>query len=92
MEGNEMIKRIPKFQSIEEEREFWRTHEIVDYEPSLKRIRVSFPKPKKLISLRLENSQIRMLKAMAVQRGLGYQTLIRMWIQERLQREKKKSA
>ena len=83
------MRKIPKFKSEEEERKFWEAHEIVEYEPSLKEVRIRFPKPKKPISLRLERGQIRSLKAVAAQKGIGYQTLIRMWIQERLNREKK---
>jgi len=79
------MKKIPKFRSEEEERRFWKTHEIVSYEPALKKVKMIFPKPRKrLISLRLDEEQLSRLKALAAKKGIGYQTMIRIWIQERL--------
>ena len=83
-----MKKRIPKFRSLEEERKFWDTHSVTDFLDELKPITVSFAKPrKKLLSLRLETDQINSLKEAASRRGLGYLTLIRLWINERLSQE-----
>lgn len=79
------MKKIPKFKSEEEERRFWQTHEIVPYEPGLKKVKMTFPKPRKrLISLRLDEEQLVRLKEVASKKGIGYQTMIRIWIQERL--------
>ena len=79
------MKRIPKFKSEEEERRFWETHEIIPYEPGLKKVRITFSKPRKrLISLRLDETQLARLKELASKKGIGYQTMIRIWIQERL--------
>ncbi|MBI4436653.1 MAG: BrnA antitoxin family protein [Candidatus Omnitrophica bacterium] len=79
------MKKIPRFKSEEEERRFWETHEIVPYESSLKKVRMAFPKPRKrLISLRLDEEQLVRLKELASKKGIGYQTMIRIWIQERL--------
>ncbi|MFZ2937539.1 MAG: CopG family antitoxin [Candidatus Omnitrophota bacterium] len=82
------MKRIPKFKSLEEERKFWATHSITGYLDELKPVKVKFLKPKKkLISLRLETPQIQSLKEIASRKGLGYLSLIRYWINERLSKE-----
>ena len=47
-------------------------------------------RPKKQISLRMEPSVIEELKAIARTKGIGYQTLIRMWVMERLAQERKR--
>ncbi len=79
------MKKIPNFKSEDEERKFWETHDIVSYEPGLKKVKVTFPKPrKKLISLRLDEEQLNRLKELSSKKGIGYQTMIRIWIQERL--------
>ena len=39
---------------------------------------------KKQISLRLDDKTINQLKLVADRKGIGYQTLIRMWVIERL--------
>jgi len=84
------MKRIPKFKSLEEERKFWDTHSITEFMDELKPTKVEFVKPrKKLISLRLDSNQIGSLKEIASHKGLGYLSLIRFWIAERLSREHK---
>lgn len=85
-----MKKRIPKFRSLEEERRFWDTHSVTEFPAELKPVKVEFTRPKKkLISLRLDVPQIESLKQIATHKGLGYLSLIRYWINERLSRERK---
>lgn len=45
-------------------------------------------RPKKQISLRLTESLIQRGKEVAAEKGIGYQTLVRMWIIEGLKRHK----
>lgn len=83
-----MENKIPKFKTLEEERNFWDTHSITDFMDTLKPVKVEFARPKKkLISLRLDAPQIESLKKIASHKGLGYLSLIRYWISERLSRE-----
>lgn len=83
-----MKTRIPKFKSLEEERKFWDTHSITDFLDELRPAKVEFVRPKKkLISLRLDAPQIASLKEIASHKGLGYLSLIRYWITERLSKE-----
>ena len=83
-----MKKQIPKFKSLEEERRFWDTHSITEFIDKLKPVKMEFIRPKKkLISLRLDTPQIESLKEIASHKGLGYLSLIRYWISERLSKE-----
>jgi predicted DNA binding CopG/RHH family protein len=85
-----MKKRIPKFKSLEEERKFWNTHSITEFMDELKPAKIEFAKPKKkLVSVRLDTNQIQSLKAIALHKGLGYLSLMRFWIQERLSKERR---
>ncbi len=87
-----MNKRIPKFKSLEEERRFWDTHSITEFLADLKPAKVEFIRfKKKLISLRLDTPQIESLKQIASRKGLGYLSLIRYWINERLSKEDRTS-
>ncbi len=43
---------------------------------------------KKNLTLRMEPSRVEEIKAVARELGIGYQTLMRMWVIERLRREK----
>ena len=84
-------KRIPKFKSEQEEAKFWHTHSVTDYLHELKEVHnVKFPKPRKrLISVRMDDAMIKPLKKIAAAKGIGYLTLIRIWIAERLFRERR---
>jgi len=83
-------KKIPEFASDEEAAEFWDTHSFADYIDDTKPVEgVRFALPRlKQISLRLAPTQIDRLKRIAASKGLGYQTMLRMWITERAQQEK----
>ncbi len=88
--------RLPAFRTDEEERAFWETHRPGDYVGTLspERVRVSrriqdrVRERKKNLTLRMEPSRVRQIKAVARELGVPYQTLMRMWIVERLRREK----
>ncbi len=86
-----IAKTIPKFKSKNEEAAFWKTHSITEFEEELEEVKnVHFPKPRKrLISLRIDDQMINSLKKAAAKRGLGYLTLIRMWVAEKLAVEKR---
>lgn len=82
-------KRIPTFASDEEAAEFWDAHSTADYTAELEPapdIRFSIQNLKQ-ISLRLSPKQISSLKLISTRKGIGYQTMVRMWIAERLQQE-----
>ena len=88
--------RLPAFRTDEEERAFWETHRPGDYVGTLspervrvsRRIRERVRERKKNLTLRMEPSRVREIKAVARELGVPYQTLMRMWIVERLRREK----
>ncbi len=84
------MAKTPQFASEQEESDFWDTHSSVDYMDDMVEVDVRFvdARPRKeQISLRLDRETITRLKAVAQQRGIGYQTLIRMWVMERLNQE-----
>ena len=84
------MAKIPEFASEQEESDFWDTHSLMDYWDETTPVEIEFRdvRPRKtLISLRLDEETIARLKAIAHSRGIGYQTLIRMWLLERLAAE-----
>ena len=84
------MAKIPEFASLEEESEFWDTHDFTDYLDDTTEVDVTIidARPRKAqISLRLDPQTITRLKTVAARRGVGYQTLIRMWVMERLNQE-----
>jgi predicted DNA binding CopG/RHH family protein len=85
------MTKIPEFSSEQEEAEFWETHDSTESMDETEPVEVTFVdarRPKKQISLRLEDKTIEQLKAIAENKGIGYQTMIRMWVRERIAEEK----
>ncbi|MCP4415718.1 MAG: hypothetical protein GY805_03790 [Chloroflexi bacterium] len=85
-----MVDKIPRFKTEQEEANFWDSHESTDFLDETEAVNVTFVDARpamKQISLRLDPSVIDKLKSLAVGKGIGYQTLIRMWVMERLGQE-----
>ena len=80
--------KLPKFRSAKEEALFWDKHDTTRFLSEFEPVRVEFPKPKKrLVSMRLPEPEIIGLKRIAAKKGIGYLTLIRMWVTERFFQE-----
>ena len=80
-------KNIPSFKSEEEERAFWETHDSTDYLDWTQAQQVITPNLKpstKTISLRLPQHLLDSIKAAANARDVPYQSLIKVWLQEKL--------
>ena len=83
-------KRIPKFKNEEKEREFWATHSPLDYFDMSRSKKVFFPNLKpsvKTISLRLPEDMLAMLKQLANKRDVPYQSLLKVFLAERIEAE-----
>ena len=86
-----MKKRVPTFKSEDEERDFWASHDSTEYVDWGNASSVVIPKLKpslKTISLRLPESMLEELKLVANKRDVPYQSLLKMFLAERLSKEK----
>lgn len=84
-------KRIPEFKSEDEERRFWATADSTEYLnwPSGTRTKLVRLKPSlRTISLRLPVSMIEDLKVLANRRDVPYQSLLKVFLAERLSKER----
>ncbi len=85
-----MKKRTPKFKSEDQERQFWSREDSTDYVDWSKGRRTILsnlrPSTKK-ISLRLPELMIQELKLLAKKRDVPYQSLMKMYLAERIQNE-----
>ena len=85
-----MLKKIPRFKSEDEEREFWATADSTEYIEWGKARHVAFPDLKptlKTISLRLPALMIEELKLLANKRDVPYQSLLKIFLAERIEKE-----
>lgn len=80
-------KPLPEFRSEDEERVFWETHDSTAYVDWNQAERVRFPnlKPSSTsISLRLPVTLLERIKIAANKRDVPYQSLIKMWLSEKV--------
>ena len=84
------LKPIPDFRTEAEEREFWESHDSTDYVDWSKAQRVRFPNLKlstQSISLRLPKALLERIKIAANKRDVPYQSLIKVWLAEKIDAE-----
>jgi len=82
-----MKKKIPKFSSEAEERKFWQQNDSSEYLDWSEAEEVLFSKLKPLtrkISIRLPESMIEELKLLANKRDVPYQSLLKIYLSERI--------
>ena len=80
-------KAIPAFRSEDEEREFWATADSTEYFDWSRARRAVFPNLKPstaTISLRLPQGMLDELKVLANQRDVPYQSLLKVFLSERI--------
>ena len=88
------LKKIPPFKSEKEEREFWENNDSSEFMDWKKAERTIFPNLKpstKTISLRLPEHILNELKMLARKRDVPYQSLIKMFLKDRLNQELRNS-
>jgi predicted DNA binding CopG/RHH family protein len=86
-----MKKTPPKFKNEDTERKFWATAdstEYVDWQAGTRKKLVQLKPSLKTISLRLPVSMIEDLKVLANRRDVPYQSLLKVFLAERLARER----
>ena len=84
------MKKVPKFKTESGEREFWANADSSDYIDWSQAKRVLLPNIKpslRTISLRLPELMLEELKLIANKKDVPYQSLIKIFLSERLSKE-----
>ena len=84
---NKKRKTPPSFKNEEQERVFWESHDSADYVDWSHGERVRFPNLKpssRAISLRLPVDLLERIKTAANKRDVPYQSLIKIWLAEKV--------
>ena len=90
MATRKQLKPIPSFESEAEERAFWESHDTSDFVDWSEAHLGFFPNLKlstETISLRLPVGLLAELKILANKRDVPYQSLLKMYLAERVARE-----
>ena len=89
------LKDIPSFKNEDEEREFWANADSSEFINWNNGEVVSFPKLKpstKTISLRIPESMLEELRVLANKRDVPYQSLIKVYLKEKINSEFRRTA
>ena len=84
------IKKLPDFKDEDEEREFWANRELSDMFDPKKGTTVVFSNLKpstKTITFRISESLLGALKSIANKKDVPYQSLIKMFLDEKVKEE-----
>ena len=85
-----MKRKIPSFKSEAEERKFWATHDSVDFidwRDGKRAVLTELRPSARAISIRLPVAMIDELKLIANRRDVPYQSVLKIFLAERLQEE-----
>jgi len=83
-------KKIPVFKNEDEEREYWASHdstEYIDWSKARKSTLSNLKPSLKTISIRLPEIMLEELKLLANKRDVPYQSLMKIFIAERVEQE-----
>jgi predicted DNA binding CopG/RHH family protein len=84
------MKNIPNFENEEKEREFWAeadSSEYIDWKKAKKIVLPNLKPSVKTISLRLPESMLEEIKLLANKRDVPYQSLMKIFLSERIDKE-----
>ncbi len=85
------LKSIPQFKNEDEEDEFWSTHDSTDYfDVSKAVVNPYFPNLRpstRTVSIRLPESLIAALKTLANKKDVPYQSLVKIFLSEKVKEE-----
>ncbi|MBI4008856.1 BrnA antitoxin family protein [Candidatus Gottesmanbacteria bacterium] len=84
------LKKIPKFNNEDEEREFWATHDTTDYFDTSRPIELNLTNLKRStrsITVRLPDWLVNRLKILANKKDVPYQSLLKMFLAEKVKEE-----
>ena len=85
-----MKRGIPKFKSENKERDFWSKHDstdFIDWKKAKKTVLSNLKPSVKTISIRLPEMMLEELKLLANKRDIPYQSLLKIFLAERLKEE-----
>lgn len=84
------MQKIPDFENEDQEREFWSAHDSADYLnwSKAKQVKLANLRPTtRTISIRLPESMIERLKILANKRDVPYQSLLKLFVADKIEEE-----
>ncbi len=90
--GNENVSSISKAGSYEEMAEFWDTHSTADYDETTYEVELTFDPAARRTWIGIEPELLAALRQIARERRISTQTLINLWLSQRVAELKAQAA
>ena len=90
MSSGKKAKRLPKFKSEDQERKFWADHDLTNYLEHFRPVKLDLSELRpstKPVTIRLPESLLAALKSLAHQKDVPYQSLMKIFLSERVRKE-----
>ncbi|MFH1601488.1 MAG: BrnA antitoxin family protein [Candidatus Shapirobacteria bacterium] len=90
MNKDKKVRLVPKFKNEAQERKFWANHDLADYLEQFQSVNLDLSELRpstKPITIRLPVSLISALKGLAHKRDVPYQSLLKIFLAERVEKE-----
>ncbi len=85
MDGHKSIEPIPQeFETIEAAADFWDTHSLADYWDETEAVEFDVDLQRSVFLVPLEHGLARRLAEVARRQGLSTETLVNLWVSDRL--------
>lgn len=82
--GNAKTNQIPKFNSLQEIADFWDTHSLADYDDETHEVEITFDPSARRTYVGIEPELLADLKRIAQERRVSLQTLVNVWLRQRV--------
>ncbi|MEZ4770716.1 MAG: CopG family antitoxin [Caldilineales bacterium] len=82
--AEDRLSSISQSRSVEEMAEFWDTHSLVDYEDQTYEVEMTFDPAARRSLIGIEPELMNELRRIARQRQVSTQTLVNVWLQQRV--------
>ena len=76
------VEPIPETMSVEEAAEFWDSHSVADYPSEVVDLEFELHGTSRYIAI--DGELLAQLESRAAERGISLETLVNLWLQERL--------
>jgi len=90
--SEERISSISKSRTIEEMAEFWDTHSLADHDDQTYEVEMTFDPAARRAAISIEPELMDDLRKTARERHVSTQTLVNVWLRQRLDQQKSPSA
>ena len=82
--GSKNVSSLSKSKNLEEMAEFWETHSLADYADEIHEVDMTFAPSARRTTIRVDPDLLADLRRIAKERRMSTQTLVNLWLSQRV--------